>query len=315
MMGFALKEMMITIGTHAISNGKSVTVKAPVDELGSIREFVNKTRQVGVDVNASMSEGGHASAAADKLAEKAGGGMMGGMMGGLAKAAAVADKGLDKAADGAGSAAQATANAAADGMQALIDKLDEAFAKVGSEVAEAKCDEIIGIFKTVINDKTIDGPQVLVRGADPHGPEQAAQCAKDAVSGYIINNAKNDMVTKMMPVCKEAVQASTACKTWKSLIEAYNTANEKLGTLGDIGKKVQQAEIKLDIENYIVEQIVLGYRELMATKEGSARGDPKTVTVPKNPTTFVRCWDITPNGINYADFKKNHYDDFKMNGL
>jgi len=316
MMGFALKEMMIAVGTHAITNGKSVTVKAPLDELGNIRTFVENTRKAGVDANQAMSQGGHASGAAAALAEKAGGGMMGGMMGGLAKAAAVADQGLDKAADAGGSAAQATANAAADAMQKVIDELDAAFAKAGAEVTEAKCDAIIDVFKSVINDKAIADPQIYVRGASPHGPEEAAQCAKDAVSGYIIENAKTDMVTKMTPVCQEAVQASTACKTWKKLIDSYNSANEKLGTLGDIGKKVQQDEIKLDIETYIVEQIVLGYRELMATREGSARGDPKTVTVPKNTTTFVRCWDITSqSAIHYADFKKNHYDDFHMNGL
>jgi len=212
--------------------------------------------------------------------------MMGSMMGGLAKAAEVADKAKDGA-----------------------------FAKVGEEVAGAKVDAIIAVYREVINGGLNAQSEVLVRGAAPHGPEEAAACAKDAVSAYISDNAKKDLVDKMLPVCKAEVEASTACKTWKQLIESYNTANEKLGSLGEIGAKVKQEPITLDVETYIVEQIVLGYRELMATKEAAIRKDPKTATVPEHqiqyPTTFERCWDVSPNGINYADFKSNHFVDFK----
>lgn len=316
LMTFALKEMMIAIGTHAITNGKEVKVKAPDSQIGGIREFVTKTRAAATEAKASLAGGGGgAEAAAAAVAAKAGGGgMMGSMMGGLAKAAEVADKAKDAAGGAVGAGVEATLNGLADTVQAGIDKMDGAFAKVGEEVAGAKVDDIIAVYKAVINGRKVDGPQALVRGAAPHGPEEAAACAKDAVSAYISDNAKKDLVDKMLPVCKAEVEASTACKTWKQLIESYNAANEKLGSLGEIGAKVKQEPITLDIETYIVEQIVLGYRELMATKEDATRKDPKTATVPTCPTTFERCWDVSPNGINYADFKSNHFVDFK-NGV
>merc|ERR1719162_2466214 len=82
MMNFALKEMMIDIGTTAITKGKEVKVKAPLEKVGKIREFVVKVREAGTKANASLSGGAPASV------EKAAGG--GGLMGGMA---AMASKG------------------------------------------------------------------------------------------------------------------------------------------------------------------------------------------------------------------------------
>jgi len=314
MMQFAVKEMMITIGTHAITNGKDVNVKAPLDQVGKIREFVTSTRAAAAEYKDKMAGGdGKAAGAAAAVAEKAGGGMMGGMMGGLAKVAAVADQGLDAAGNAAGGAVEAALNGFADAINAGIQSLDDAFDIVGDQVTAAKADDIIAVYKAVINDRKIDSPQTLVRGAAPHGKAEADACAKNAVSAYIADKAKDEMVEKMLPVCKEAVQASTACKSWKQVIDSYNKANEKLGSL-EITAKFKQDPITLDIDKYIVEQIVLGYRDLMATKEDAFRKAPETATVPNNPTTFARCWNITVSGIVYEEFKKNHYDDFKMAG-
>jgi len=315
MMQFAVKEMMITIGTHAITNGKDVNVKAPLDQVGKIREFVTSTRTAAAESKEKMAGGdGKAAGAAAAVAEKAGGGMMGGMMGGLAKVAAVADQGLDAAGNAAGGAVEAALNGFADAIDAGIKSLDDAFDKVGDEVTAAKADDIIAVYKAVINDRKIDSPQTLVRGAAPHGKAEADACAKNAVSAYIADKAKDEMVEKMLPVCKEAVQASTACKSWKKVIDSYNQANDKLGTLGEYGQKFKQEPITLDIDKYIVEQIVLGYRDLTATKEDAFRKAPATATVPNKPTTFERCWNVTDAGIVYEEFKKNHYDDFKMAG-
>lgn len=308
MFTFALKEMMIDIGTHAITKGAEVQVKAPLDQVGKIRDSVQKLRDAAVAAKASLSSGGAASDAADKAAAAVGGGMMGGLM---AKAAGAVDKGLD-AAGGAAALGLGTAlNSLADAIQKGIDSLDNDFAKVGQEVAAAKADDIIAVYKSIINDRTIANPQVLVRGASPHGPGEAAALAKDAVSTYITDSARSDLIEKFTPVCKDAVQGCAACKTWKTLIEYYNSANTEIGKMGDAGKKFQQDPITLDIEQYIVEQIVVGYGALMTVKENANRASPSSVTVPKNPTTFVLCWDIA--GVDYFDFKKSHYQDFKFN--
>jgi len=179
MMQFAVKEMMITIGTHAITNGKDVNVKAPLDQVGKIREFVTSTRTAAAESKEKMAGGdGKAAGAAAAVAEKAGGGMMGGMMGGLAKVAAVADQGLDAAGNAAGGAVEAALNGFADAIDAGIKSLDDAFDKVGDEVTAAKADDIIAVYKAVINDRKIDSPQTLVRGAAPHGKAEADACAK-----------------------------------------------------------------------------------------------------------------------------------------
>lgn len=315
MMNLALKEMMLAIGTHAINSGKEVKVPAPLDQVGKIRDFVTNIRKAATESKDKMAGGdGKAAGAAAAVAEKAGGGMMGGMMGGLAKVAAVADQGLDAAGNAAGSAAQVALNGVADAIDAGIQSLDGAFAKVGEEVAGAKIDDIIAVFKAVINDRKIDVPQTVVRGAAPHGRAEATACAKDAASGYITDQAKGELVEKMLPVCKDAVAGSAACISWKKVIESYNAANEKLGSLGEYGQKFKQEPITLDIDKYIVEQIVLGYRALMATKEDELRKAPQTATVPNNATTFERCWNVSSAGIAYADFTKNHYDDFKIAG-
>jgi len=312
MMQFALKEMMLAIGTHAITNGKDVKVPAPLDQVGKIRAFVESTRAAAKDAKAKGDSAGDG-AAADLVAAKAGalGGMMGGMMG---KVAAAADSAMDVVGDAAGSAAEAALNAVADAVEKAIQSLDDAFAKVGVEVAGAKIDDIIAVYKGIINEKKVDSPQTLVRGASPHSQVEADACPKDAASNYITDKAKGDLVDKMLPVTKDVVQNSTACKSWKQVIDSYNAANEKIGSLGDVGAKLKQDPIDLDIERYIVEQIVVGYHGLMVTKEASVRADPATAAVPEHTTTFARCWGAPDNGvvIVYGAFTATHYQDFKL---
>lgn len=310
MMTFALKEMMIDIGTTAITKGAEVKVKAPLDHVGKIREFVKKTREAGTKAKESMSSAGGAEDKAKEVAKS--GGMMAGVAAMGAGAAKALDKGLAAAGGAAGEVAEKALNACADGMQAGIDKLDEEFAAVGKEVTEKKKDDIIEAYKGAINDKTIEQPQVLVRGANPHGPKEAGECAKDAASAYITNEAKSELVEKLGKACGDAVKESAACKGWKAVIDNYNKANEELGKVEAL-KSFKQDPIELDIEKYIVEQIILGYKSLMATKELANRANPKSVAVPKNPTTFEICWNIGEGGIPYGEFKKNHYDDFKFN--
>lgn len=308
MFTFALKEMMIDVGTYAITNGAEVKVAAPVDQVGNIKPFVQKIRDAAAAAKTSLNSGGAASGAADKASSAVGGGLMGGVM---AKAAAAADAVADAAGGAVGAGLDLTLNAGADAIQRGLDSLDNEFNAVGLEVAAAKADAIIETYKSVIHDRTILNPQVLVRGASPHGPGEAAAMAKNAVSNYITDSAKADLVAKLLPVCKEAVQGCKACKAWKALIVAYNSANESIGKLGEAGAAFKQDPITLDIENYIVEQIVVGYGAKMTEKEAANRKDPNSVTVPKNTTTFVRCWDI--QGIAYAEFTKTHYNDFKFN--
>lgn len=308
MMTFALKEMMIDIGTTAIVKGEEVKVKAPLEQLGKIREFVPKLQGAAAEAKEKMSgAGGGASAAAANI-----GGGMGSMLG---KVAGAVDKAADAAGSAAGSAMEAALNALAGAIQSGIDTVDKDFENVGKEVAGAKVNEITAVYKSCINDITVLNPEVLVRGASPHGPDEAKACAKDAVSQYLTSVAKADLIKAMYPACKEAVEGSTAAKTWKKIVESYNQANEKIGSMGEMGAKFKQDPITFDVDQYIVEQIVLGYKDFMAAKEAPNRANPKTVTVPKNPTTFVRCWDIGEGGIAYGEFKKNHYDDFFTNGL
>jgi len=312
MMQFALKEMMLAIGTHAITNGKDVKVPAPLDQVGKIRAFVESTRAAAKDAKAKGDSAGDG-AAADLVAAKAGalGGMMGGMMG---KVAAAADSAMDVVGDAAGSAAESALNAVADAVEKAIQSLDDAFAKVGVEVAGAKIDDIIAVYKGIINEKKVDSPQSFVRGVSPHSQAEADACPKDAASTYITDKAKGDLVDKMLPVTKEVVQNSTACKSWKQVIDSYNAANEKLGSLGEVGAKLKQDPIDLDIERYIVEQIVVGYHGLMVTKEASVRANPATAAVPEKATTFARCWGAPDNGvvIVYGAFTATHYQDFKL---
>lgn len=305
MFNFALKEMMIHIGTVAITKGEEVQVKAPVDQVGKVRESVAKIRAAAKEAKEKMSGGDGKAANAVNSA----GGLLGGAASMLSSAAAAVDKGLDAAGGAAGGVAEAALNTFADGIEKIIFKLDEDFAKVGAEVAKAKIDAIIQVFKSVINDRKIENPQVLVRGAPPHGKTEAEACPKDAVSGYLTDSARSDLVDAMLPVCEEAVKGSTACKSWKTLIDTYNSANAKIGELGESAKQFQQAPIELEIERYIVEQIVLGYRKLMADEETAKRAAPGSVAVPKNPNTFVLCWDF--NTYDWMGIKSKHYQDFK----
>lgn len=310
MMSMALKEMMIHVGTTAISNGEKVAVKSPLEHVGKIRESVDKIKKAAAASKEALSGGdGKAAAAAAKVP---GAGAMGGMMGGFAaKAGAMVDQGLDVAGAAAGSAAETVLNGLATAIETGIDKLDGEFAKVGQEVAKAHVDDIIAAFKTAINDRKISDPQTYIRGAVPHGREQAAACAKDAVSQDITDNTKTELIAKMSEVCKKEVQDCTACKSWKALIDSYNKANETIGTLGEKAKQFQQEPITLDIEQYIVEQVVLGYHALMAEQEAASRAAPNMVTVPNHATTFVLCWDVSDNGVAYDAIMGTHYNDFK----
>merc|ERR1719162_2425700 len=112
-MTFALKEMMIDIGTTAIMKGEEVKVAAPVDQLGKVRESVQKFKDAGAAAKESLSGG---AGAANKAA--AAGGAFGGMMGGaIAKAGALADQAADAAGSAAGAGIEAALNALAETIQ------------------------------------------------------------------------------------------------------------------------------------------------------------------------------------------------------
>jgi len=301
--------MMIAIGTYAITNGKDINVKAPADKL---REFVEKLRKAATD--AAPKEGDAAGA------EKKTGGGLGGFGGlgnalpggagaALAAAGAAAGSALEAGKDMAQKGAAAAITALADGIDTGLKKIDGEFDKVGDEVTAAKADVIIETYKTIINKKVVDKPVIYIRGADPHGKDEAEKVAKDAVSRYITDNSKGELIDEMLKATKEAVSGTAAVKAWKTLIDSYNSANDQLGKLGDIGAKCKQDPITLDIEKYIVEQIVAGYHDLMAKQELVLRGDPKKASGCPKPTTFERCWNI--NDIDYNAFKALHYADFQ----
>lgn len=306
-MAFALKEMMIAIGTYAITNGKEIKVKAPADKL---REFVDKLRKAAKDAAPKEGE----AAEADK---KPAGGMFGGLAGAvpggagaaLAAAGAVAGSALEAGKAAAQQGVAAAINAFADGVDTGVQKLDGEFAKVGDEVTTAKGDVIIETYKAIINKKTVDKPVIFIRGADPHGQAEAQAVAKDMVSKYITDNSKAELIDEMLKATKEAVSKTAAVTAWKSAIDKFNEANNKLGEMGEIAAKCKQEPITLDIEKYIVEQIVAGYHDLMANQEVALRAAPNSVSGCPKATTFERCWKI--DDIDYNAFKALHFADFQ----
>lgn len=303
MMQWALKEMMIAIGTHAISNGKDVKVKAPADKL---REFVAKLRKAAED--AAPKEGEPAGAE-----KKTGGGMLGAFGGGalgagLNAAAGAAAGALEAGKDLAQQGVSKAITGAADGIDTGLAKMDAEFEKVGNDVTNEKGDVMIETYKKIINEKTVDNPVTYIWGKEPHGLDERKAVAKDAVSRYITDNTKAELIDKMLDATKDAVKETGAVKAWKKAIDSFNDANTQLGNMGDIGAKLKQEPITLDIERYIVEQIVTGYHDLMAKQEEALRSNPSSVSGCPKPTTFERCWSPA---IEYNAFKANHYADFQ----
>lgn len=298
MFHWACKEMLILSGEHAIRQTETMQIKAPVQEVGKFEEFIAELRKAGTGLRDKFNAG--ASAGEEKKEEKSSGIM--GKMAGLASSAAA------MAADGIGAVSEKAILGLADAMTAALDSLHKSFSGVASQVALDKREKIIEIYMTNIHGEQIANPVQHVRGVLPHGPDQHRQVDAQALSRFFMAKpgVKGKLEQQMMEIVAAEVEKCTATRAWKTLIDTYNSTNEKLGGLGDLGKALQGKPIQLDIEKYIVEQIVLETGRLMGVKEAELRNKPESV---KKPMTFALCYGPLADAayVNYDAIAETSY--------
>jgi len=264
------KEMMHLSMHLALENCDEIKVPAP-PEVARLRDDVASFRQGAIDAKQQITDAG--SAAVPKVDDSTKQGMFGGM---LAKGAEMAGKAAEVVAGGAAAATEAALNEMASQLEKVVNAVEDPFMKVGKDIVAEKKDKIKNVFQLHIGNLTLASSALsLVRGDEPHGPEEYAKVPGDALTDFLCRKSAKNLVAQLMPVCEEAIKQHTVTKTWDKVIENYNSLSGKIATI-DFAKKhdLTLKPIELDINNYIVSQCVEQIALLMAKEEAKIRAKP-----------------------------------------
>lgn len=242
------------------------------------------------DALKSAPAGGAASGA------KAAGGMMGGMLGAMEK---MADQVQDAAAGAAGAAAAAGLNVAADALDAAVSKVEEPFQKVGCNVVTKKKADIINCFVEFINGYRFTEPIKMVRGEAPWSAEQYKKVPSDAISKWLAEKAKAELVKKLYPVTEAEVKADPVTNTWDSAVDKFNSFHDAVTKAGVDLEGQGVKKMSFDLPTYITTEIVNELMRLMAEAETATRADPAGKDTTK-PISFAKIF--SPVGLTEPDY-------------
>lgn len=263
------KEMMVLIVKPSVETPADIVVPPPK----IVRDL--KERSQGYREYGDEEEEGAAAEGEEEKPKKSGG-----MFAGLkAKAAAAAD-----AADGAKDAMiKAGLGKVADGLDTAIEKVEKPFAQIGSDIVTAKGPEILEVLKDAIG--TSLTPEVLtaqaadvrdlVRGKSPWQKAELDALNKEnpgAITQFLMKSSRDGMKEKLKPICEETIKKHTITSTWNTFIENFNSLSEKIDALGIDALKM--TPIELDIDDYIVGEVIEQIGKIMEKEESSIRASP-----------------------------------------
>jgi len=279
------KEMMLFCVKPALQASESIKIPAP-PEVSRLRKDVEKLRQGAKDAKEQITDAGSAAAPAVKEDDGQKKGFMSGM---LDKGKELAGKAAETVAGGVAAGVEATLNGMADQLEKVINTIEEPFVKVGQEIVEAKKDKIQAVFEYYIANLPLvqSGMAVsLVRGEEPHGPDEYAKVT-DALADYLCRKTAKNLRAQLGPVCEEAIKEHTITKTWNGVIENWNSLCAKIGAIDFANKhNLTPQPIELDIDEYIVTECIEKIAKMMGEKEQEIRKSPSTVK-SKAPRTFT----------------------------
>lgn len=200
----------------------------------------------------------------------------------------------DKAANAAGAAADAAGgakdavvkaglNTIADGLDGAVDKVEKPFAQIGSDIVTAKGPEILEVLKEAIG--TSLTPEVLtaqeadvrdlVRGKTPWGKAELDALNTEnpgAITQFLMKSSRAGMIEKLKPICEETIKKHTITTTWNTFNDSYNSLCGKVDALNIDALKMEP--MKLDIDDYIVGEVIEQIGAIMAKEEASIRAAP-----------------------------------------
>jgi hypothetical protein len=275
------KECMRRSLIFAYRHKDEINVLAPSKELEKIRKYaesLHKASEVARDKctdtvgAATDSADAFAAKAADLAGDK--GGFLGKLAGSVVEAGVnVAGAATDLAASGAGLAAEKAIKLVAVAMDAAIGALDQPFKDVGKDIFASKENEIIAAYCTIIDKKVrIANAVQCVRGDAPYGEAQYKLCKSGCVD-TMHTVCKTEITEDLKTVVQGEINKHLVTKVWDGMIEKYNEANQALKKYSVL-KEFLGEDIKLDINEYIVSEVVQQFHQLMVAREIEIRASP-----------------------------------------
>lgn len=319
------KQMMkqALVQAYHLREKNSLEIEAPTEQMESIRKMAEALHKWSDEAKAKLDALGDK--VEDKLdsmadsvgeaAEKIGGGMMGSLVGGLAQgASAIAGKATDIAASGTGFLVEKGLLATALALDAAIKAIDDPFKAVGNDIFDAKKTELITGYCEIIEDERVrinDAVQ-CVRGQAPYGPAEYANCPSDKCVRTMQKQVTAEMQKKLHTIVQSEIDKHIVTKVWDKLIETYNAANAEIKKIEDkysMLKGISGEPFKLDINEYIVNQVIIKFYCLMAAQEARIRKNPIDFSKKTDiPTLFHLLFSGTPA---YNDFTLEHFANMK----
>lgn len=282
------KEMMKITARDALGDSTKITIKAPTDALANMRKSATEMRAMGESVKADTKD------VAAQAGEKAGG-MFGSVIGGLAAKAADVVGGV------VGAGSNLVLGGMADAIDAAINKLDGEFSGVATELLEKKKDQVIAAYHKVTSGWQITANAVeLCRGKEPWDEAAYNNCPTDSIAKNFMAASSKLIYDAMLPEVQEEINKSKVVKAWDATIESINAANEKVNELLGAEKKVDV--VKLDINVYIVEQLVEQIGVLMGEQEAAVRKAPEGKAATCQATFVAIFSPMTVTKKVYVDF-------------
>lgn len=295
------KECMKRSLIFAYRHKDEINVLAPSKEMERVRAFAaNLHKASDVARDKCKDTVGAATDSADALAAKAAdvaadkGGFLGSIAGGIVQAGVnVAGAATDLAASGAGLAAEKAIKLVADAMEAAIGALDQPFKDVGKDIFQLKENEIIAAYCTIIDKKVkIANAVECVRGNAPYGEAQYKLCKSGCVD-TMHNVCKTEITEDLRAVVQDEINKHLVTKMWDGMIEKYNEANQALKQYSVL-KDFLGDDIKLNINEYIVGEVVQQFHQLMVAREHEIRADPKGKS-EQMPVVFPKIFSGFPH--------------------
>jgi len=270
----ACKEMEVITATHATKSFDQIQIKPP-DVVNQFRDNATRCRAAGAEAKDKIADATCGDVAGDIGKKVASGGFLGSMVG---AAAAVADKAIDVGAAGAGAAINGALCLLADGMDKAVDAIQKPFTEVGRDIIKAKEKEVTDIFIAYINGWDFPNAFNLVRGGQA-----------DAISVALTVAMVQPLAKQLLPIVQAEIDKHAVTKAWDVAIEQTNsmikTMQEKVPDMMD---KYGPKPIELDINIYIVTEVIQQLAVIMGTKEAEVRKDPAGKS--RKPKLFEACF-------------------------
>merc|ERR550525_926482 len=146
--------------------------------------------------------------------------------------------------------------------------MDGQFSRIASELVDAKKVDIVNHFNDAIKGCPFDDAHVVVRGS----LFDYTSAQKDAVTKAFWDQCRPALTATLREDVINEINKKSVVSTWNGLIEKVNAGNK---LIADARKAPVEAPAKLDIGQYIVEQIIELLMKLMRKREAEVRQDPK----------------------------------------